>query len=252
MLDPQPPVGEVVAGRGKLLPLPRLLSESLDDADPREHPGKRGHLLARGVPQPVVARVDMPPEDPRAEDHQRHRDEGEEGELGVDPDEHRPHPHQLHDLEEKAPGDLVHEAVEDLAVVGDPADHRPNLMPVVVGDGEILELVDHLLAERAGEPGADRVGKPPLEHTDDREEDPGERQRQHNHEQRGLEVGQRVDPRLLQRPGGEFARAGVLGMCVDGVVHDLGDPAVFAAVEVGLRREPGHRLGADVASFRDQ
>ena len=145
----------------------------------------------------------MPPEDPRAEDHQRHRDEGEEGELGVDPDEHRPHPHQLHDLEEKAPGDLVHEAVEDLAVVGDPADHRPNLMPVVVGDGEILELVDHLLAERAGEPGADRVGEPPLQYADDREEDPGERQRQHDHEQRGLEVGKRVGPRLLQRPSGK-------------------------------------------------
>ena len=149
LLHPVPPAAEVVAGSMEAVALPRLLGEGLHDADAREHPGERGHLLAGGVPEPVVPRIDVPPEDPRAEDHQRHRDEREQGELRVDPDEHRPDAHELHDLQEEAARDLVHQAVEHLAVVGHAADHRAHLVAVVVGDREALQLRHHLLAERA-------------------------------------------------------------------------------------------------------
>ena len=172
VFHPQSPVGEMVACGAELLPLPRLLGEGLHHADAGEHPGEGRHLLARGIPQPVVPWVDVLPEDPRPEDHQRHRNEGEQREFRVDPDEHRPDPHQLHDLEEEAAGDLVHQSVEHLAVVSHAADHRAHLMPVVVGDRQVLEFVHHLLTERAGEPRADGRGEPAFEHADDREDDP--------------------------------------------------------------------------------
>ena len=123
MFDPLPPVAKVIAGRVEAGAFSRLLGKRLHDPDAGEHAGERRHLLAGGIPEPIVPRVDVPPEDPRSQNHQRHGNEREEGQLGIDPDEHRPHAEQLHDLEEKAPRDLVHESMQCLAVVRDAADH---------------------------------------------------------------------------------------------------------------------------------
>ena len=204
LLHPEPPVAEVVAGGLEAFALPRLLREGLHDANAREHAGERGHLFAGGVPEPVVPRVDVPPEDPRAEDHQRHGDERVERELRIDPDEHRPHADELHDLQEEAAGELVHQSMQDLAVVGHAADHRAHLVAVVVGDREVLELGHHLGAQGAREPRADRRGEPSLEHAHDREHDAGEGEREHHHQQGGLEVRKRAGGRRRVGPfGGE-------------------------------------------------
>ena len=109
----------------------------------------------------------MPPEDPRAEDHQGHGDEREQRELGIDPDEHRAHTHQLHDLQEESARDLVHEAVQGLAVVRHPADHRADLVTVVVGDREALQLGHHFVTQGGGDAGADIGGEAALEDADD-------------------------------------------------------------------------------------
>ena len=190
VFHPLPPAAEVVAGTVKAVELPRFLGEGLDHPDAGEHPGERRHLLAGRIPEPVVPWVDVPPEDPGTEDHQRHRDQREHRELGVDPHEHPAHGHQLHDLEQEAAGDLVHEPVQHLAVVRHAADHRTDLMPVVVRHREALELPHHLLPQRRGDPGADRRGEPAFEGADDGQQHAGKRQGQHDHQQRGLEVGQ--------------------------------------------------------------
>ena len=77
VFDPLPPLAEVVAGGMEAVAFPRFLRESLHHADAGEHAGERRHLLARGVPEPIVPRIDMPPEDPRTEDHQGHGNERE-------------------------------------------------------------------------------------------------------------------------------------------------------------------------------
>ena len=64
VFDPLPPVPEVVAGGMEAVAFPRFLRESLHHADAGEHAGERRHLLARGVPEPVVPWIDVPPEDP--------------------------------------------------------------------------------------------------------------------------------------------------------------------------------------------
>ena len=79
--------------------------------------------------------------------------------------------------------------MQHLAVVGHPADHRADLMAVVVGDGEILQFVHHLLPQRAGQSRADRRGQPPLENAHHGEQHPRKGQGQHHHQQRRLEIG---------------------------------------------------------------
>ena len=167
VFDPLPPMAEVVAGGMEAVAFPRFLRESLHHADAGEHAGERRHLLARGVPEPIVPRIDMPPEDPRTEDHQGHGNEREQRELGIDPDEHRAHAHQLHDLQQEATRDLVHEAVQRLAVVRHPADHRADLVAVVVGDREALQLGHHFVTQSGGDAGADVGGESALEDADD-------------------------------------------------------------------------------------
>ena len=216
MFDPLPPLAEVVAGGMEAVAFSRFLRKGLYHADAGEHAGERRHLLAGGVPEPVVPWIDVLPEDPRAEDHQRHRNEREQRELGIDPDEHRSHADELHDLQQEAAGDLVHEAVQGLAVVGHAADHRPDLMAVVVGDREALQLGHHFVAERCGDARADVGGEATLENADNRKQHAGEGQGQDDDQQRRLEVGRRgrrcigpprqdvVHHVLLQLGGREF------------------------------------------------
>lgn len=66
--------------------------------------------------------VDVAPEDEGAGDDGGDGDQGKEGQLGADGEHHDAHAEEHDELEEKAAGDLVDEAVEGLGVVGNAAE----------------------------------------------------------------------------------------------------------------------------------
>ena len=101
---------------------------------PRKRSGKHARLFAGGVPEPVVARVDIAPEDETAAGHQGRGNESKDGQLDVDAEHHQAHADHHQKLKEKAASELHDEAVEGLGVVGDAADERADLLAVVVSD----------------------------------------------------------------------------------------------------------------------
>ena len=122
VVDPHAGVAERFTGALKPLGLPRFLGKRLDHADAREHARNRSRLPTARIPVAVVNRVDPPPEVQAPCHHQRGGNEREESQLGVEGEQHQPHRHHLHNLQQKPPGHLLQQGVQHLAVVGHPAD----------------------------------------------------------------------------------------------------------------------------------
>ena len=157
LLHGHPRAPEVVARAVKPIELARLLGKRLDDADAREHARQRAGLLAAGIPVAVILGIDSPPEEQASPHDERGGDQGEERELGVEREEHEADGDHLNDLEQETAGDLLQERVQDLAVVGDAAHERADLVAIVVAHAQRMELLDELRPELEGEGDADLV-----------------------------------------------------------------------------------------------
>ena len=149
---------QVVARTVKTVELARLLREGLDHPDAQQHARQRAGLLAAGIPVAVVVGIDAPPE----EDDCRRRRAGSgmsdvERELGVEREEHDADRDHLDELEQEPAGDLLQQGVQDLAVVGDAAHERADLVAIVVADAQGMKLADELRAKLEGELDADLV-----------------------------------------------------------------------------------------------
>ena len=109
----------------------------------------------------------MLPEVPRSQKHQRHRDQRVKRQARIQPDQHSTDAHQLQNLQQKSARELMNQAVKDFAVVGYATHQRTDLMPVVIGNRQLLQLLNHLAAQAMSQTGADVSGQPSLEYADD-------------------------------------------------------------------------------------
>ena len=84
VVDRQPRVAEAAAGSGETANFPVLLHEGLDDPDPREHSHQGGSLFADRCPIVLMPRLQIAREVPASGQDQRHRQQGDQGQLGVE------------------------------------------------------------------------------------------------------------------------------------------------------------------------
>ena len=94
-------------------------------------------------------------------------------------------------MQQETGRDLVHEPVQDFAVVGHSTHQRANLVSVVVRDGQLLQSLHQPAAEFGGQGGPDPRGQPTFPGTDQRQHHAGHGQCQHHQEQSLQKTGQR-------------------------------------------------------------
>src|SRR5262249_43544526 len=136
LLDRRARIAEIIARAIKTVELARLLCKSLDHPDPRKHARQRGRLLAAGVPLAVVLWIDAFPKEHTATENEWSWDQRIKGQFWVQRDKHDADGKHLCDLQKKSARDLLEQAVQNLAVVGDSAHERADLMAVVVSQRE--------------------------------------------------------------------------------------------------------------------
>ena len=185
VIDVHAAVAEVVADAVEAVVLAVFLGEGLHDANAGEHAGEHAGLLAAGIPVAVVLGVNALPEKPAADNDQRRRDEREDGELRVEREQHDADGGHLHDLQQEAAGDLLQQALDHFAVVGDAAGERADLMPVVVAEPESVQFFDQLGPEIERERDADARCQSALREVHDAEHDAGDGERRDDDDEAG-------------------------------------------------------------------